>query len=241
MNGNTLNTPYNNFDTILKKKMPPSPDHTLSTCISKLNIETGNSDLPTTPEMNLYSSPESSASHNSFTRCTIADPSRFSAWLDEIGPENINSISQLDLFPSQHLGRIISLHSIGDEIGDSFGDEETFAELHAWIALLQRLANVATGIRSVTVFFAADISGRDTHRYRRGVGECLAFIWAIGKFTRLEWVDLQGFYPAQWPYYLRSVLGEKTKIYNTNPAPGYLLWEWREGTERLDPKEYGWQ
>lgn len=87
------------------------------------------------------------------------------------------------------------------------------------------------------------MSGNDTHGYRRGVGEDYAFIWAIGQFHRLEAVDLRGYFPIQWPWYLRQVWGgrgQETQIYNLVPAPEHLLEEWRRGTERLDPRELGW-
>ncbi|KAG4032298.1 hypothetical protein MFRU_007g02060 [Monilinia fructicola] len=224
--------------------MPPSPGQRLSTLsarISKLSIENLPQDPITSPNMNPASSSALPSPRNPYASCTVANPITFSNWLDEIGPANINSITQLYLYPSQHLGRVISLPTLGDTLGDSFGDQQTLAELHAWIGLLQRLANVATGIRSLSISFAADVSGRDTHRYRRGVGECIAFIWAIGKFNGLQYVDLGGYFPLQWPFYLRSVWGDRTRIYNSERAPDYLLWEWRRGTEMLDPTEFGWQ
>ncbi|ESZ97054.1 hypothetical protein SBOR_2545 [Sclerotinia borealis F-4128] len=194
------------------------------------------------PSSSPVTSPASPPPHNPYAECTITNPTTFSAWLDDIGPSNTNLITHLTLLPSQHLRRIVSLSSLGDTLGDSIGDTLTFSELQSWIALLQRLANLATGIRSLTVFFAADVSGGDTHRYRRGVGECLGFVWAIGKFNGLDYVDLQGYFPLQWPYYLRGVWGEEgTRIYNSNPAPEGLLWQWRQGTERLDPRDFGWQ
>lgn len=195
--------------------------------------------------MDQFSSPSlstpssvSSLRQTPFTHHTVTDPTIFSTFLDQLDAQNLQAITHLTLAPSQHLGRITSLTSLGDVLGDSLGDRATYRELHTWIVLLQRLSHCATGLRSLTIIYNADMSGLDTHRYRRGVGECLAFIWAIGRFRALVWVDLQGYFPMQWPGYLRAVwniAGWQTFIYNSRPAPAYLLWIWRQGTEMLDP------
>jgi hypothetical protein len=170
----------------------------------------------------------------------VTDPVIFGEWMDEIGAANVNTITHLDLIPSQHLGRFTSAKSIGDKLGDSFGDTAVVTEMHEWISLLQRLAHMAKGIRSLTVYFAADVSGGDSFRYRRGAGECLAFIWAISRFPNLDFVDLQGYYPAQWPSYLTSIWGDRTRVVNTDPSPEHLVWEWRRGTDGLNPRDFGY-
>ncbi|KAF5867430.1 uncharacterized protein Bfra_010404 [Botrytis fragariae] len=178
------------------------------------------------------------------THYTITNPLTFTTFLDQNPPSTAFSITHLTLAPSPHLGRITSLPHLNDTLGDSLGDASTFAELHSWVTLLQRLSHATPGLRSLTIIFDADMSGRDTHGYRRGVGECLGFIWAIARFRGLEWVDLQGYFPAQWPWYLRGVWtanGQATRIYNRVEAPERVLREWRRGTERLDPREFGWE
>ncbi|KAF7854184.1 hypothetical protein EAF04_010481 [Stromatinia cepivora] len=245
--------------------MSRSAGQNLSTTISKLSPEKLYPEPPTTPTMDLFTpesspttmdvcctpesspppmnlscTPDSSPPHHAYTHCTISNPITFSNWLDSIGPQNINTITHLTLLPSQHLGRVTSLSTLGDVLGDSLGDDTTYTELHTWISLLQRLSNTCPSIRTLTIFFAADMSGRDTHGYRRGVGECLGFIWAIGCFRGLEWVDLRGYFPGQWGWYLRGLWGDGTRIFNGVVVGERGLREWRRGTERLDPREFRW-
>ncbi|ATZ54976.1 hypothetical protein BCIN_11g02880 [Botrytis cinerea B05.10] len=234
---------------------PSSPDQTLSATISKLSIQTFHPQpqpqpqpQPSTSSITIMNPAASTTPDSSpptqTTHYTITNPLTFTRWLDSTPPENPSAITHLTLAPSPHLGRISSLPRLNDTLGDSLGDASTFAELHSWVTLLQRLSHhpSTSTLRSLTIIFAADTSGRDTHGYRRGVGECLGFIWAIGRFRGLQWVDLQGFFPAQWPWYLRSVwAAQGTMIYNRVEAPEWELREWRRGTERLDPRGFGWE
>ncbi|KAJ8060960.1 hypothetical protein OCU04_010039 [Sclerotinia nivalis] len=238
-----------NFSTTIPKLSPeklyPDPPTTPNMGLSTPESSPTTTGLWSTPEsspppMNLSSTPDSSPLHQAYTHCTISNPTTFSNWLDSIGPQNINTITHLTLLPSQHLGRITSLSTLGDTLGDSLGDTTTYTELHNWITLLQRLSNTCPSIRSLTIFFAADMSGRDTHGYRRGAGECLGFIWAIGRFRGLEWVDLRGYFPGQWVWYLRSLWGDGVRVFNGVGVEEWGLREWRRGTERLDPREFRW-
>ncbi|KAF7884574.1 uncharacterized protein EAF02_004910 [Botrytis sinoallii] len=222
-----------------------SPDQILTASISKLTLQPYHPQPLTTSTMNPAPSttpntspPNPNPTPTQNTHYTITNPLTFTTFLDQLPP---SSITHLVLAPSPHLGRITSLPHLNDTLGDSLGDASTFAELHSWVTLLQRLSHSTPSLRSLTIIFNADMSGRDTHGYRRGVGECLGFIWAIARFRGLDWVDLQGYFPAQWPWYLRGVWaasGQGTRIYNRVEAPEWALREWRRGTERLDPREF---
>ncbi|EDO04042.1 predicted protein [Sclerotinia sclerotiorum 1980 UF-70] len=199
------------------------------------------------PPTNPFSTPDSSPPipHQAYTHCTISDPRTFSTWLDSLLPQTKTTLTYLTLLPSQHLGRMTSLSSLGDTLGDSLGDTTTYAELHAWITILLHLSTNYPNIRSLTIFFAADMSGSDTHGYRRGAGECVGFIWAIGWFRELDWVELGGYFPRQWGWYLRGLWGVGTRVLDGRglgmgeAEEEYRLGVWRRGTEGLDSRGLG--
>jgi hypothetical protein len=78
--------------------------------------------------------------------------------------------------------------------------------------MLNILANEATGLRSILLGWGADCEFPEELELergaeRRGLGDNLDFVRALGNIRGLEELVIQGYYAKHWPAYLEKTMG----------------------------------
>ncbi|KAN0086434.1 hypothetical protein V8E54_000122 [Elaphomyces granulatus] len=91
------------------------------------------------------------------------------------------------------------------------------AKLSPWLGLLYLLAEEASGLRCIRLCWDSNLGGR--HRddpeywwggawdWKRGLGDNLLFVRALGKIQGLEELVIEGYYAKNWPSYLEERMG----------------------------------
>ena len=101
-----------------------------------------------------------------------------------------------------------------------------FADVgHLWYKLLDALAREAVGLRHIYIYWCFNCSG--------AAGTDVHFVRTLGKFQRLQSMDLDGYYAIQWPSYLRGKLG--IEVQEEQPSSRCLKMYYQQGTENLLP------
>ncbi|PWY88569.1 hypothetical protein BO94DRAFT_574626 [Aspergillus sclerotioniger CBS 115572] len=133
--------------------------------------------------------------HNTFTLTT---PTHLTTFLALIGPHNTTLLRSLDIFVPWRR-----------------------SEIWPWVLLLTQLSTHATGLRYLRVGWDANFEhpgGMKPGAEERGLGDNLLFVHALGGFTRLERLEIYGFFGKLWPGYLERELGGEV-----------CWWGWRGG------------
>jgi hypothetical protein len=96
------------------------------------------------------------------------------------------------------------------------------AELSPWLHLLYILAKEASGLRCIELGWGADLKGT----WRRGLGDNLDFVRALGRIQKLEKLVIKGYYAKNWPAYLDEKMGTRVQAVGGLPC--------RQGRERRE-------
>ncbi|KAG4434178.1 hypothetical protein IFR05_010336 [Cadophora sp. M221] len=108
------------------------------------------------------------------------------------------------------------------------------AELSAWVQLLCRLAEAASGLRYIKLGWGAEFEFSWQFRLgarERGLGDDLDFVRALGKIQGLEKLVVSGYYAKHWPAYL------ETTVVRLRAIPGHGLEESELKEEDMDDEE----
>ncbi|KAN0086474.1 hypothetical protein V8E54_000162 [Elaphomyces granulatus] len=142
----------------------------------------------------------------------------------------------------------------------------SYAKLSPWLGLLYLLAKKASGLRCIRLCWAANLRNRRSHPsywergawdWRRGLGDNLLFVHALGEIQGLEELVIEGYYAKNWPSYLEERMGVRVQAicgwyytkegiqenegkYATNYGEHNemqleLFTEYQQGTENLIP------
>ncbi|KAN0086459.1 hypothetical protein V8E54_000147 [Elaphomyces granulatus] len=132
------------------------------------------------------------------------------------------------------------------------------AKLSPWLGLLYLLATEASGLRCIRLCWDSNLQywGRGAWDEKRGLGDNLLFVHALGKIQGLEELVIEGYYAKNWLSYLEERMGvqvqaiygwyytkegilEKEGKYTTNYAREHnemqleLFTEYQQGTDAL--------
>ncbi|KAF2493713.1 hypothetical protein BU16DRAFT_52692 [Lophium mytilinum] len=81
------------------------------------------------------------------------------------------------------------------------------AELVPWLQLLDMLAMQASGLRHVELAWGAENEYPWAHDRKRGLGDSLDFLRALGNVQGLKKLVIKGCYAKNWPVYLKERMG----------------------------------
>ncbi|KAN0086600.1 hypothetical protein V8E54_000288 [Elaphomyces granulatus] len=136
------------------------------------------------------------------------------------------------------------------------------AQLSSWVGLLYLLAEEASPLRCIRVYWDANLwNGFGSPRYSErqawgsvgGLGDNLLFVRALGKIQGLEELVIEGFYAKNWPAYLEERMsarvqvrcGRYSKVTNDEnlsdlmrillETNSQMFTEYQQGTENLIP------
>ena len=148
---------------------------------------------------------------------------QFLDFLRQIGPANVASLRSLRIAPSAAYCET--------EISRWGGPPDPDYLSTTWCELLNKLADEATGLRHVSVYFdtAVEID-------MFGAGRDVAFVRALARMKISGRLKLEGYFAAPWPRYLEEALGKPVWDARDHKKP-YLeeLAAFQQGTESLIP------
>jgi len=123
-----------------------------------------------------------------------------------------------------------------------------YAQLSPWLGLLYLLAEEASGLRRIKIFWYSNCDAADSPRYWergawdwvRGLGDNILFVHALGKIQGLEELVLGGFYAKNWPAYLEERMGVRVVMPELRNDAKFdkmklHIAEYQQGTENLIP------
>jgi hypothetical protein len=86
------------------------------------------------------------------------------------------------------------------------------AEILPWLRLLSLLAEEASGLRGIELAWAMCLERAD----RRGLGDNVNFVRALGKIQGLKTLAIKGYYAKHWPTYLEERMGVRVQARRGN-------------------------
>ena len=141
-------------------------------------------------------------------------PDQICKWLTQIGRANIKLLKTI---------HILVLPKWNEE-------EEYFARTTGcWYKVLDLLAQEATGLRHILIYWSASFRPGD-------YGKDLRFVRELAKIQGLQSMVVDGFYGMHWPRYLTEKMGVtvvETNLINKRSPLRMRIWQ--EGTEDLIP------
>ena len=143
----------------------------------------------------------------------VDEPEPIIRWLTRIGRINVRHLRRLRIF----VGAV--------NYGGDFSSRDSACVGHLWYKLLDELARDAAGLRHIYVYWSFKCSG--------AAGKDLPFVRRLGKLQRLQSMDLDGYYPKQWPSYLAKKLG--IEVQEEQPSSLFLQKKYQRETENLIP------
>ena len=91
------------------------------------------------------------------------------------------------------------------------------AKLSPWLGLLYLLATEASGLRCIRLCWDSNLRDRcwwiqrGAWDKKRGLGDNLLFVRALGKIQGLEELVIEGYYAKNWPSYLEERMGVRVQ------------------------------
>ena len=143
----------------------------------------------------------------------VDEPEPIIHWLTQIGQINVKHLRSIRIF----------VHAVYSPTDTSSRHSARVG--HLWYKLLDELAREAAGLRHIYIYWSFNCSG--------AAGKDLRFVRGLGKFQRLQSMDLDGYYAKQWPSYLAGKLG--IEIQEEQPSLRFLKIKYQRGTEDLLP------
>ena len=80
----------------------------------------------------------------------------------------------------------------------------------SWVRLFRILAGEASGLRSISLSWGTSYEN-ERMAWRRGLGDNLDFVRALGEIKGLEELVIQGYYAKNWPAYLEKKMGLRVR------------------------------
>ena len=114
----------------------------------------------------------------------ISEPEHMFRLIAQIGPVNLKLVKTLDIWVPW------------------------MAEISSWIQLLNILAKKASGVRCIKLAWGANCDypwQLQRGDRKRGLGDNLDFVRALGKIQGLEELVISGYYAKNWPAYLERI------------------------------------
>ena len=151
-------------------------------------------------------------STNSFLIC---EPEQVLKWFNQIDRINIGLLKSIRICPH-------AVYSTA-EVPSLFSPNTSLP----WYKVLDRLAQEATGLRHVYVFWDAEES-----MGHYGAGKDLRFVRKLAKIQGLQSMAIDGYYAMHWPRFLADKMGV---LITEDSTQIFLLRKFQRGTENLIP------
>lgn len=155
-------------------------------------------------------------SENSFL---VANPEGILQWLKQIGPVNTKLLKRVCIVVDAVWSTVARPSTRDRPRGGS-----------RWYKLLNRLAQEATGLRHIYMYWEAQDTCGDY-----GAGADVRFVRELVKIRGLQSVVINGFYGKQWPKYMTEKMGVAVQEAGRGPAMWQSLRKYQQRTEGIIP------
>ncbi|KAK2748261.1 hypothetical protein FQN57_000919 [Myotisia sp. PD_48] len=139
----------------------------------------------------------------------IDDPIRGLRWMQNITPLNARYLRKLDIFVPATYDPGLRTEFLPhkpptvpkwvEDLGNIFGPPEG----PKWRELLEKISTEAINLQELTLYFDSDEPGVN----RWGAAADPKFVQALGRFSNLQKLEINGWFPKEWPGYLQEKTG----------------------------------